>query len=95
MNAGRIEMAKQLNIRSDEAYEIAHALAREMNTTVTHVLETALREFQKKCAADELTPEQMAFLTDVVRLSERSAAAARPGATSDHRDFYDDKGLPR
>jgi hypothetical protein len=87
-------MTKQLNIRSDEAYELAHALAREMNTTVTDVLETALREYRKKTATDELTPEQMAFLADILALSERSAAAARPGATSDHRDFYDDKGLP-
>ena len=84
-------MAKQLNIRSDEAYEIAHSLARELNTTVTEVLETAAREYQKRCAADELRPEQLAFLTDIIRLSERSAAAARPGVSSDHRDFYDDK----
>jgi hypothetical protein len=87
-------MAKQLNIRSDAAYEIAHSLARELNKTVTEVLETALREYRKKCAADDITPEQLAFLTDIIRLSERSAAAARPGASSDHRDFYDEKGLP-
>ena len=87
-------MAKQLNIRSDQAYEIAHTLARDLNTTVTDVLETALREYRDKCAADNLTPEQETFLKDVMELSKRSAAAARPGATSDHRDFYDDTGLP-
>jgi hypothetical protein len=87
-------MPKQLNIRSDEAYEIAHRLARERNTTITDVLETALRDYRDKCAADDLSPEQTAFLTEILTLSKRSAAAARPGATSDHRDLYDDKGLP-
>ena|SRR5687768_6626864 len=82
-------------IRSDAAYEAAHALAREMSTTVNDMLERALRELQTRCAADEPTPEPMAFLTDIARLSKRSAAAARPGASSDHRDFYDDTGLPR
>lgn len=87
-------MPKQLNIRSDEAYEIAHDLARRLNRTVTEVLETALRDYQQRQAADALTPEQAAFLTDIEALSSRAAAAARPGATSDHRDFYNEKGLP-
>ena len=87
-------MPKQLNIRSDEAYEIAHDLARRLNKTVTEVLETALRAYRRDQAADALTPEEEAFLADIQDLSSRAAAAARPGATSDHRDFYDDKGLP-
>ena len=87
-------MPKQLNIRSDEAYEIAHDLARRLNRTVTEVLETALRDYQQRQGADTLTPEQAAFLTDIEALSTRAAVAARPGATSDHCDFYDEKGLP-
>jgi len=87
-------MPKQLNIRSDEAYEIAHDLARRLNRTVTEVLETALRDYQRRHAADALTAEQAAFLVDIQALSARAAAATRPGATSDHRDFYDEKGLP-
>ena len=87
-------MPKQLNIRSDEAYEIAHELARRLNRTVTEILETALREYRRVQTADTLTPEEAAFLADIQDLSSRAAAAARPGATSDHRDFYDDKGLP-
>ncbi len=43
-------MPKQLNIRSDEAYEIAHDLARRLNRTVTEVLETALRDYQRRQA---------------------------------------------
>jgi hypothetical protein len=87
-------MPKQLNIRSDEAYEIAHELAQRLNRTVTEVLETALREYRRGQTADVLTPEEAAFLADIQDLSSRAAAAARPGVTSDHRDFYDDKGLP-
>ena len=37
-------MGKQLSIRSDEAYEIAHRLAQRWETTVVDVVTKALRE---------------------------------------------------
>ena len=38
-------MAKQLNIRSDEAYETAQRLASHLNKSATAVVETALKEY--------------------------------------------------
>ena len=40
-------MAKQLNIRSDEAYETAQRLASHLNNSATAVVETALKEYAK------------------------------------------------
>ena len=88
-------MGQQLNIRSDEAYALAHDLARRLDTTATEVVERALREYAAKHRARTLTPDQRAFVEDVMALAERSAAVKRPGATSDHSDLYDEKGLPR
>jgi hypothetical protein len=90
-------MGKQLNIRSDEAYEIAHRATKLEGTTVTEVVTAALRHQHGPAAAaqPEVPPEQAAETYRILMgLSERSAAVARPGVTSDHRDFYDEVGLP-
>ena len=88
-------MARQLNIRSDEAYEIAHRVAKRYGKTVTHVVTEALRHRYGR-ASPEVSPEQAAetyrLLTE---LSERLAKHKLPGATSDHRDLYDEIGLPK
>ena len=89
---------RQLNIRSDEAYEIAHALARDESRSVTEVVERALRELKARVA-----PEDDIFSPDAIqkryeelrRLSARTAAQKLPGATSDHSDMYDEQGLPK
>ena len=47
-------MGRQLNIRSDEAYEIASALASKQGRSVTAVVEQALKAY----AAAEETPEE-------------------------------------
>ena len=39
-------MARQLNVRSDEAYETAHAIARRTRLTTTEVVEKALRQLE-------------------------------------------------
>ena len=90
-------MARQLNIRSDEAYRIAHRLAKRRGLTVTEVVTEALRHEQGEShAAPEVSPEQAAETVRILMdMSERSARAALPGATSDHSDFYDEHGLPK
>jgi hypothetical protein len=90
-------MARQLNIRNDEAYRIAHRLAKQRRTTVTEVVTEALRREQGNPPAEpEVSPEQAAETMRVLlEYSERSAKAAKPGSTSDHSDLYDDHGLPK
>jgi hypothetical protein len=91
-------MTKQLNIRSDEAYEIAHALAQRANRSVTEVVEEALRDLKTR-----LTPDEDIFSPDAIQkryeelrqLSARTAAQKLPSATSDHSDMYDERGLPK
>ncbi|KQP16596.1 type II toxin-antitoxin system VapB family antitoxin [Methylobacterium sp. Leaf93] len=90
-------MTKQLNVRSDVAYEIAHSLARSRRTSIADVVETALREFKdrRSQAWDVLAPEEVERRYRELRaLSARSAATKLPGATSDHSDMYDENGLP-
>jgi hypothetical protein len=88
-------MPKQLNIRSDEAYEIAHRLSHQLGKSVTQVVTDALRQEDGKRAV-EVPPEQAAETIRILKeLSERSAEAAKPGATSDHSYLYDERGLPK
>jgi hypothetical protein len=87
-------MPKQLNIRSDEAYETAQRLAAHLNTSATAVVETALKQYANS-VLPEVPPEEAAETYRVLtELGREIAKHMRPGATSDHRDFYDDKGLP-
>jgi hypothetical protein len=44
---------------------------------------------------DELTVKQRAVYERLRALSGEAARHKVPGATSDHRDMYDDFGLPR
>jgi len=90
-------MGRQLNIRSDEAYEIAHRLAKQRGTTVTDVVVDALRQHVGKAVQEPEVPLEQAAETKriLLELSERSAKAAKPGATSDHSYLYDEHGLPK
>jgi antitoxin VapB len=91
-------MAKQLNIRSDEAYETAHALAGRCNESVTAVVERALRELKDRVVQEEavFSPDAIARrYLELREITARTAANKRPGATSDHSDLYDEGGLPK
>lgn len=90
-------MGRQLNIRSDEAYAIAHKLSRQQNRSVTAVVVDALREQEKFMQdAEDIYSEQ------AVEERERQLKAfiakfrgsLKPGETSDHSDMYDEHGLP-
>ena len=89
-------MPKQLNIRSDEAYRLAHTIAEDTDQPVVQVIVSALRDYGAKLPRRRrLSPSQRAD-RDALRALAREAAKHKiAGATSDHRDMYDDFGLPK
>ena len=89
-------MAKQLSVRSEEAYRLAHIIADELGRPVVQVVEDALREYGSKLPSHEgMTPAQRATFEALRALSRASAKRKLPGATSDHSDMYDEFGLPK
>jgi predicted transcriptional regulator len=93
-------MRKQLNIRSNDAYERAHRLARQRNTSVTAVIEQALRRYEagSGMAVAELSPEEVAEngrILDEMKHNIWGGKGPPPGATSDHSWMYDENGLPK
>lgn len=90
-------MGRQLNIRSDEAYEIAHRLAQRRGESVTEVVTNALRRAEEQPPANsEVSPQDAAETYRILsELSREGARRKKPGATSDHRDLYDEFGLPK
>jgi hypothetical protein len=87
---------KQLNIRSDEAYEIAHRAAKQSGKTVTEVVTDALRQQHGAAIPEFEVPPAVAAETFRVlkELSRQGARLKTPGSTSDHSDMYDEYGLP-
>ena len=90
-------MPRQLNIRSDEAYEAAHRLADHLGQTTTRIVEDALRAY----AAGRIMPSRKvtrddaeAFVAELGALIETANRNRPAGLTSDHSDFYDENGLP-
>lgn len=91
-------MGRQLNIRSDEAYDLAHRAARRSGKAVSQVVLEALRDYGRKTSAPgELTPEQRANADAIREAGRRAAAHAKPGVTYEQvmDDMYDEDGLPR
>jgi len=89
---------RQLNIRSDEAFGIARELAERYGATTTRIVEEALREYRQKrlVPSRKLTREQSEENFRVLMAAAGETARCKlPGATSDHRDLYDETGLPR
>ena len=89
-------MGKQLSIRSDEAYRLAHIIAEETNQSVVKVVVAALRDYGSKLPRREgMTPAQRADRDALRALAREAAKHKLPGATSDHSDMYDEFGLPK
>lgn len=90
-------MPKQLNIRSDEAYELAQKAARRLGTTKTEAVIRALRRYAEPDGLptyDDLTPEQKADYARFRGLARRARAeATNPDYSAD--DLYDEHGLPK
>jgi hypothetical protein len=91
-------MTKQLNIRSDEAYERAHRLAKRYHTTAAEAVVRALREMDDEPpnvpTYDDLTPEQRADVDRFMDLARRARAEMTNPEFTD-RDLYDEFGLPK
>ena len=91
-------MARQLNIRSDEAFETARRIAERYGLSTTEVVVRALRRLDN--AGDDilrygdLSAKQKSLHDRLAELG-RKARDARPDATSDHGDFYGADGSPR
>jgi antitoxin VapB len=89
-------MERQLNIRSDEAYERAHRLAKRRGQSVTTVVADAPRQAEEQSPNPEVTTKEAAETMRILReLAREGGRRKKPGATSDHNDFYDKFGLPK
>ena len=90
-------MGKQLNIRSDEAFELAHRLAASEETTVAAVVVEALRQRVQKIE-DEKGIFSEGAVADRAQIFEgirnRFLKDTPAGLTSNHGDLYDENGLP-
>jgi hypothetical protein len=87
---------RQLNVRSDEAYETAHRLALRLKLTTTEVVLRALLRFKEDLPTlpESMSPKQREVFESLRALSIETAKHKIPGATSDHSDMYDENGLP-
>lgn len=89
-------MTKQLSIRSDEAYSLAHMIAEETGQPIVQVILTALRDYGSKLPErNGMTPTQRATAEALKALAREASKRKLPGATSDHSDMYDEFGLPK
>lgn len=86
---------KQLNIRSDEAYDLASRLAERTGRPRSDVVLAALLSYADARQVKKLSVKERAFVDELMALARRSARAAPAGMTSDHSNLYDERGLPR
>lgn len=91
-------MARQLNIRSDEAFATARRLAEQHKLTTTEVVVRALRRLEARqdeiLRYQDLSPQQKSLHDRLAELG-RKAREATPDASSDHADLYGEDGAPR
>lgn len=92
-------MARQLNVRSDRAYEAANRLSRRLGVSTTEVVERALETLDRKTyrapTYAELNDEERAWVDGVMKKARAIRDALPDGVTSDHSDMYDENGLPK
>jgi hypothetical protein len=90
-------MGRQLNIRSDEAYAMAHKLAREEGRSVTSIVVDALRSRVEQADTREDIFSESAIARRVELISafrQKWVGSIQPGENSNHDDMYDENGLP-
>ncbi len=91
---------KQLNVRSDEAYETAHRLAKRLGKSTQDVVIEALRDkAARELPTETLLPAQvvkrrLALLSEAV---DAMWDGKHPPAIDPHDEswMYDERGLPR
>jgi hypothetical protein len=80
----------QLNIKDAALIAEAKELAAMLGTTATGAVRVAVQE--KLSATKEARARKVA---EILAIGERVRPTLLPGASSDHRDLYDEHGLPR
>jgi len=69
-------MARQLNVRSDEAYEIAARLARRTGRSRADIVLAALLSYCEAKTGESLTSDERAFVDDILALAGRQVPIA-------------------
>jgi antitoxin VapB len=81
---------RNLNIKSDEAYELASDIARRTGKNLTLVVTDALRETQRLLTRDE----RLAKLEEIAKACK--GKWVEPWKSTPHGDLlYDEDGLPK
>ena len=92
-------MAKQLNIRSDQAYATAARLSRRLNKTTTEVVVAALARYDRETFAvpvlADMNADQKALADELLALAKAGREEGVRTLTSDHSNLYDHAGVPR
>jgi len=83
-------MVRQLNIRSDEAFETARTLAKHFGRTTTEIVIDALREYRSRrlVPSQRITKEE----AEEVRDEKKEAALSRSEETRQRRKESDGWG---
>ncbi len=90
-----MQKKKQLNVRSDKAYEIASRLSKRTGRPRADIVLAALLKYAEEKNVKKMTPKERAFVDELMALARRSAEVANPRMSSDHSDLYDENGLPK
>ncbi len=81
---------KNLNIKSDEAYELAHFIAKRKGQNLTAVVTELLRKEKRELTRDERLARLNAFSEECGKLWEPLPDGVK------YDDFlYDERGLPK
>ncbi|MCP1198752.1 type II toxin-antitoxin system VapB family antitoxin [Notoacmeibacter sp. MSK16QG-6] len=81
-----------LNIKDEAVVALARKLAKATNDTMTGVIRKALERLEaQRGEAEEHAVEERLRQMDK---AEAEFPKFRPGATSDHSEFYDENGMP-
>ena len=81
---------RNLNIKSDEAYDIAHFIAKRRGQSLTQAVTEALQREKRAMTAEEKIARGMAIA------AEASQHWKEPWKSMDHGDLlYDENGLPK
>lgn len=84
----------QLNIKDDALIADAKELAALLGTSATGAVREAVHERLVREKADRDERKQRMY-DAIMAIAERASKLVPPGVTSDHRDLYDENGLPK
>ncbi len=84
----------QLNIKDEALIAEAKELAALLGTSATGAVRAAVQDRLAREKALRSEREQQMF-DAIMAIAERASKLVPPGVTSDHRDLYDENGLPR